>query len=818
MVDSVIQILSRDESLLERYDSDIAGFKQSREKWGSDKIRVGVIGVTSSGKSTMINSILGDKLLSMAVRPSSSQLVTCLRSDEKKATVFFKGKEKKKIVLSNQLLTPENIKRYSDENYNSENKEQVEQLELSTPTFDLGSDVLLVDSPGLDAYGLQNHEQLTLEVLLPNIDVCIFVTTLKTNSDEKMKSVLDVIAKYKCPLIIVQNMLDSLKPSIDGTKNVQQVATEHKKRVQRIVNNSKIENKGSVRIVQISAAQALRARCEEAKGKEEQEKLLQSSNYNIFIQEVLDTIQIERPNIEYARINSIVERTKKLISDAEEDLSGEISLVDTKFEYEGLDDEVIRKANETESRLSGLLNLLDSKPNKLALIKNDFMNMVQFSQKEQFSESDITKIKELVKNCEKQMLNEISKFNFYLKEISEKLNIPSRDIISLNGLPSMPQLDLKKRTDVTYRKVPKSSFGSGVKRLFGKLFDKDWGYEYIPDTVTVIDHAGTKKEIEAYILRAKKSYIKEISSWTKKTKVPIDNILEIIENRRRAFEQRKHTAIKEEKLREATFSLGKLLDLIRDNNKGSDKKKMKVSDAEISISLEKAAFNKSAYNIAKLAEKVSNSIFISTTSLLLDKHNALDRDSYIFGWDLSCMTAFAKRFLGISITQRQITMIANRRFIKVDRYNFYFNPSEDDVENVMKEEQEKNVYILTNTTQYGSAQTQIHRSGICNSLSNKDFLVFVIQDFTEIINGGGIPEAIGNMMLLTKNLNIQHPSMIFINHENPIYNLAIIEAQSGQNNIMIEETEILKKIQGNFSYLRDEVIDKQIANIIRAAN
>ena len=40
---------------------------QSREQdWASDRIRVGVVGVTSSGKSTLINAILGKDILSSA--------------------------------------------------------------------------------------------------------------------------------------------------------------------------------------------------------------------------------------------------------------------------------------------------------------------------------------------------------------------------------------------------------------------------------------------------------------------------------------------------------------------------------------------------------------------------------------------------------------------------------------------------------------------------------------------------------------------------------------------------------------------------------
>lgn len=200
LIDKAIAILSSNNNLYNRYESEIKLLNQRKEQWQSDKIRIGVIGVTSSGKSTLINAILGNKLLSMAVKPSSSQLVSCRRYKQSMATIFFENETKK--ILKGENLNAKNIKKYSDENINAGNKEHVVQIELSTPTFELGNDILLIDSPGLDAYGLENHEELTLEVLLPTIDICIFVTTLKNNSDEKMKSILNLIGKYKCPVVI----------------------------------------------------------------------------------------------------------------------------------------------------------------------------------------------------------------------------------------------------------------------------------------------------------------------------------------------------------------------------------------------------------------------------------------------------------------------------------------------------------------------------------------------------------------------------------------------------------------------------------------
>ena len=358
LIDKAIAILSSNNNLYNRYESEIKLLNQRKEQWQSDKIRIGVIGVTSSGKSTLINAILGNKLLSMAVKPSSSQLVSCRRYKQSMATIFFENETKK--ILKGKNLNAKNIKKYSDENINAGNKEHVVQIELSTPTFELGNDILLIDSPGLDAYGLENHEELTLEVLLPTIDICIFVTTLKNNSDEKMKSILNLIGKYKCPVVIVQNMLDSLKPSIDGKKTAEDVALEHRRRVERIIEKSNIEDKESVRIVQMSAIDALKSRCDNSiRDKNQRHIQFQKSNYMNFVKEVKNLVNRERPYIENQRLFTIDNIIKKIISDAKEDINIPVRSNDLKFEYEGLDLQINKFGQEVESNLLKLLNKLD---------------------------------------------------------------------------------------------------------------------------------------------------------------------------------------------------------------------------------------------------------------------------------------------------------------------------------------------------------------------------------------------------------------------------------------------------------------------------
>lgn len=285
--------------------NELCWIENRRLDWGYDRIRVGVIGVTSSGKSTLINAILGTDILSSAIAPSSGQLVCCSHGNKQEIIIHFEdGSEKK---LSGTQFSRDILQEFSDERFNPQNKKGVLSIELTSPLFDFGKDVLLVDSPGLDAFGLESHERLTLESLVPTIDACIYVTTMKTNSDRKTLEILNTVAKYHCPIIIVQNMLDAVRPSPSGDKTSEQVACDHKNRIKRIVDKSDIEDKASVQIIQISAELAKKWRVAKSAGKEPpiSEREYCKSNYNLFVESVTSILEVQRPRIERQRLLSV---------------------------------------------------------------------------------------------------------------------------------------------------------------------------------------------------------------------------------------------------------------------------------------------------------------------------------------------------------------------------------------------------------------------------------------------------------------------------------------------------------------------------------
>lgn len=180
-----IRALMTQNGKLETYFRNELEWLDSRESlWRDNAFRVGLLGVTSSGKSTLVNALLEARLLPDAVRPSSNCLVVCEWGEVTEAVVRFQDSARKPEVFRGSGISA-GLATFADEKTNPRNREGVREICVRSPLFRFGRGVSLVDTPGLDAYGHDEHEALTLEVLLPTVDVVLFLTTCKANSDAK---------------------------------------------------------------------------------------------------------------------------------------------------------------------------------------------------------------------------------------------------------------------------------------------------------------------------------------------------------------------------------------------------------------------------------------------------------------------------------------------------------------------------------------------------------------------------------------------------------------------------------------------------------
>lgn len=754
--------LSKNSKCKARYSAELENFKRRLTQARNNRYRLGVIGVTSSGKSTMINALLGEKLLPAAARPSSSQLVSCYKDEERKATIYFENDSTK--VLSGKKLNPEAIESYGDESHNSKNKEKVKLIELATPNFPFSNHIILVDSPGLDAYGFAGHEQLTMNSLLPTIDFCIFVTTCKTNSDEKMLTVLNAVADYEKPIIIVQNMIDSIKPSIDGKKTIHDVAQDHKNRVQRIIDKSKILEKSSVRIVQISAKNALSARI--LGNATSENLLLQSSNYPLLVSCVESVFESLRPRVEASRKKLLKKEIERIANNALQDIDRSLVSGALEFEYDSTVSEFENAKDYTISKLNGILRKFETFEDKI--------NRYNFSQ------SDVNKLIAATDDVEGAICREMQKLNQTITSLCNQLNVDSRNIIS-DFRFEKPNLELRMTTKVN----PHGKWIEGTRKWYTLWLAKTGGH-WEATTETIIDVDGSTENARRYISRSRQAFERTISRWQKSMEVTEEKLIREIDNRRQEFEQRRNIALDAQLYAQIGQELMALSAQISDGISQKSSSSFQKTDVE-APTMHQITAPCYFHSISCLSEKLR----LKLHSSILESFKKNAESDIIVGWDDKCEEKIAKYFFNKDIIN------LSGKFYPHDKIHLLHKPTKSSIPH---SHVARNLFVLVNATQFGAALSEIDGLKL-NEFGLNDHIYFVIQDFQETINGESVTETLENMKSIPSVLNLLQDSHILILHDNPIYNLVAVEAQTLKRCTMQDEINIIKNLQNRFPFL-----------------
>ncbi len=788
------KILSVDNEVKEYCRGALEWIALRKKDWEFDKIRVGVIGVTSSGKSTLINAILGNDILSSAVSPSSGQLVCCTYGNEPIVTIRFQDGTIK--ILKGTDYNQNILKEYSDERGNPNNEKRVLSIELCSPDFDINKDVLLIDSPGIDAYGLEVHEKITYETLIPTIDTCIFVTTMKTNSDRKAAEILNVVAKYKCPLVIVQNMLDSVRPSPSGAKSREQVAQDHYDRVNRIVQKSTIHDKNQVKIVQISAEYAKQWRC--AKGAESQLNITQNdykdSHYEEFKNLLNNIIKTQKPKIEQQRIRSI-QSYFEILHDSiaiscitnNEKLEKEFPLKDLSTHIEKKEVDIKKRYNniktEKEKKISEIQTKLESK-----LVSLEINGCIKDTNT-------------LVTNYGKEILSLIQECNEFVQKCAEKINIPSRDLLQSFVLENYKDINLEKKTEKNAVKEKDSGILGKVKRAGGVLLrNDDWGYHTEYKDVIVTDIDATISSINERLASASKNYCFDFEKWYKNTfNTAINKIVEEINRAEKSYNARKEAEIKTEKIQQLKKNLEIfLVKTNNDNDTPIDVNDVEQPKGDTVKTLKKINTTNLISSILQLSRLAIKKQHMEIAHRYFEEQKCIGYVPIIIGWDEGCIKELIWQ---TGITNAKIfTDIKSNELTQIQKCKRCF-------------------FIFINTIQFGSAYKQIADLTLNKFINDDDFVIWVVQDFQELmINQNNVKEGLRNMLGLKEQVGINCESIVWLIHENPIYNFAFLEAQKQKIRTINEENSFVGNLKNKYEVYCDENVIKNISNIIRSIN
>ncbi len=158
-----------------------------------DKFFIIVLGEFSSGKSSFINALLKEDLLTTSILPETVAITLVSYGDEKKVQIIYKGHRKYELSDENDM---ELIKRDAKE---------IERVELYRPLPRLkGSSI--VDTPGLNTI-FRDHESTTKE-FFHRADTIIWILDATKAGKSREKEYLDYVKEHAGKMVGVVNKID----------------------------------------------------------------------------------------------------------------------------------------------------------------------------------------------------------------------------------------------------------------------------------------------------------------------------------------------------------------------------------------------------------------------------------------------------------------------------------------------------------------------------------------------------------------------------------------------------------------------------------
>jgi len=198
--------------------SPVANLLNNKEK----SINIAVLGQFKSGKSSLINNLVGENILPVGVVPVTA-IVTCLQyaSFARLVVQFNDGKQTE--------ATLKELPFYVTEKQNPENIQNVAQVIVEHPALEPFKNIRLVDTPGLGSF-YQHNSKTTLQ-WLPFTGVAIICVSAERPLSEEDINLVKGIASY-CPDVV----LAITKTDLFGTKELYEIKTYISESLKKAIN------------------------------------------------------------------------------------------------------------------------------------------------------------------------------------------------------------------------------------------------------------------------------------------------------------------------------------------------------------------------------------------------------------------------------------------------------------------------------------------------------------------------------------------------------------------------------------------------------
>lgn len=806
VINEIIEVLKNNDYRKKRYNQDIEWFENRLNIIDNNIVRIAIIGVTSSGKSTLVNTILGEKILPVAIKPSSSIIITCSKGECRKATIYFTDKEPK--VLTGEDLNHISIAEYADENNNSNNKYNVTQIDITTPQFLLGENIHIIDSPGLDACDLEIHEKLTLEILLPTIDICIFLTTVKSSSDEINVDKIKIVNKKGKQIILAQNMIDSIEEKLGKNGIVKEDKTtilkKHKNRAENLL-KSGTDDESRFEVIQISALNALNGITQKNKD------LYYSSNIEDFIKAVEMCVRKVIPKLNNDRVKSISEKINYILETDREI----IGINNQKLEF--LNKISVSEIDELNNIFKDSKSIISEKIQDINNIIEDTINEIKNSDAESVENylNIVDKINVRNLYIESEIFNIIKECENKKIDLYKKLNLDVRFSYSIPSIESK-QIDIKHKYEERVRLVAKNGNINKGKRLLSDIFNKNWGYEEEIYDEKVVDKDATIDMVKKNCNKNRRKYAEILQEWDEQYNKSLNIFYNEVYQRKEEYKKKKNENIEVYQIEEVINQLNLIKNKfnLTYNDKADEVLVTLNDDNQKSIASNKNddlnncveySLSNTVYNFYKLSNSIMEKNYVLVGNYIEKKSiERMDNqtEQIFWTWDLDSCITFISRIHGTYLEQEKCELLKSKGIYTFNNvtiiYEHCSNQNNLNIEVNKIKNKYCNVFLIFNGMQIGNSQKHIIESFRLNTFINNNNLMLnlVIDSFREFINADNIKELLISIHDLEERILEKFINMNFgytvINSRNPIYNMALIECQE-QDKFIISQYRDLKE-------------------------
>ena len=200
---SILDTIKDTCQLFSKYEltkGELARAQELVDKLENHKITVSVIGQFKRGKSTLVNAILGDKILPVGIVPVTA-VVTTVEYGEKAAAVHFENGIIKEIGF-------DQMSSYINE---QDNRLGVSEVRLYCPSDFLKGGLTFVDTPGVGSVHQKNSDAAYSYV--KESDAVIFMLSVDSPINQIEIDFLENAKEYAAKFYFAVNKIDSIDKS-----------------------------------------------------------------------------------------------------------------------------------------------------------------------------------------------------------------------------------------------------------------------------------------------------------------------------------------------------------------------------------------------------------------------------------------------------------------------------------------------------------------------------------------------------------------------------------------------------------------------------